>query len=160
MQEINSQLKNSILSKPIAELVPHSPPMVLIDRVLDFGPSQLHAEVDISPQSRFYSADKEGVENLVAIEYMAQTIAALAGVRAVLRDEPVKLGFLLGSRKLQLYQPVFKSGHTYQVNVEEVYMDNSGLGAFQCTISLDGELMAEAKLSVFETNDENQLLTN
>ncbi|RDX37030.1 3-hydroxyacyl-ACP dehydratase [Kangiella sp. HD9-110m-PIT-SAG07] len=149
-----------MLSLPVSEFIPHSEPMVLIDRVLDFDRNQLKAEVTITELSRFFDPELQGVENLVAIEYMAQSVAALAGVRSRLNDQPVKLGFLLGTRKMVLNSSAFELGHSYQVHVEELYMDDSGLGSFQCEIRCDDTIVAEAKLNVFETNDENQLLTN
>ena len=75
-------------------------------------------------------------------------------------EEAVKLGFLLGTRKMQLHKSLLETGQTYQVEVEELFMDDSGLGAFQCSVTCKDDVIAEAKLSVFETNDENQLLTN
>ena len=158
MPELNSTRKQSILSVPVSELVPHSDPMVLIDQVIDFETDKLSAQFTIQPNSRFYDDSIEGVDNVVAIEYMAQSIAALAGVRSRLKQEAVKLGFLLGTRKMELHRACFSLGETYQVEVEELYMDDSGLGSFHCSISGEGHHVAEAKLSVFETNDQNQLL--
>ena len=157
---INTDVKNRIVSMPVSELLPHSEPMILITRIADFHQQSLRAEVDISPDSRFFDAEHQGVESFFAIEYMAQAIAALAGVRSHLNNEAVKLGFLLGTRKMQLHSPFLKAGQTYQVTVEELFMDDSGLGAFQCSVTCKDDIIAEAKLSVFETNDENQLLTN
>ena len=157
---INTELKNSITSIPVSELLPHSEPMILISRIVDFSHQALRAEVDITPDSRFYEPPHQGVQSFYAIEYMAQSIAALAGVRSHLNQEAVKLGFLLGTRKMELHKPLLESGRTYQVDIEELFMDDSGLGAFQCSVSCEDDMIAEAKLSVFETNDENQLLTN
>ncbi len=157
---INTELKNSIASIPLSELLPHSEPMILITRIVDFSQQTLRAEVDISPDSHFYEDHHQGVQSFFTIEYMAQSIAALAGVRSHLNQEAVKLGFLLGTRKMQLHKSLLETGQTYQVEVEELFMDDSGLGAFQCSVTCKDDVIAEAKLSVFETNDENQLLTN
>ncbi|GAA0208588.1 hotdog family protein [Kangiella japonica] len=158
IQAIDTTTKKTLISSPVSDFIPHSEPMVLIDRVVDFEANKLQAEVSITEQSRFYDANLGGVENLVAIEYMAQAIAALAGIRSQLNNQSVKLGFLLGTRKMELHQAVLEQGKRYQVEVEELFMDDSGLGAFQCAITFNGEMVAEAKLNVFETNDENQLL--
>lgn len=158
MSELTTTTKQSILSVPVSELVPHSDPMVLIDKILDFDDNQLSAQFTINHTSRFYDDSIKGVDNIVAIEYMAQSIAALAGVRARLSNKPVNLGFLLGTRKMDLYLQLFSLGTSYQVDVEELYMDDSGLGSFRCSIKNQDEVVAEAKLSVFETSDQNQLL--
>lgn len=157
MQSLESQ-KSIILSKPVVEFVPHSPPMVLIDKILDFDENSLIAQFSVSPQSRFFNPDIAGIESWVGIEYMAQAIAALAGIKAFLINQPVKLGFLLGTRKLNLYHEHFSNNQTYTVQIKELYMDDSGLGSFDCSISYQDECICAAKLNVFETNDQEQLL--
>ena len=155
--------KTDIISAPISEFVPHSDPMILIDRILDFSDHSLTAEIHIHNDSRFFNHDLNGVEAWVSIEYMAQAIAALAGAKAKLNNEPVKLGFLLGTRKFLSHQPVLTPDNTYLIEVKELFMDESGLGAFQCVLKdpalkNDDTIICEAKLNVFETNDTNQLL--
>ena len=157
MQSIEAQ-KPIILSKPVSEYVPHSAPMVLIDRIVDFDQSSLVAEFSVSPDSRFYQSDISGIESWVGVEYMAQAIAALAGIRAFLVNQPVNLGFLLGTRKLELFQKQFNNNQTYTVQIKELYMDDSGLGSFDCSIMHNGQCVCSAKLNVFETSDQNQLL--
>lgn len=150
--------KQKILESSVESLIPHSQPMVLLDRLIDFSDKTLTAEVSINEGGRFYDPDKKGVETWVSIEYMAQAVAALAGVRSRLSQEPVKLGFLLGARKMQIYKTLLESGLTYTIEIEELYMDDSGLGAFQCSVKHNDMIISEAKLNVFETNDENQLI--
>ena len=151
--------KTEILETPVSDFVPHSDPMVLLNRIVDFTDNQLIAEVDISSQSRFFDTAIEGIESWVSVEYMAQAVAALAGVRSRLKGETVKLGFLLGTRKMELLQPIMSEGKTYSIEVEELFMDDSGLGAFRCLVKLGQTTIAQAKLNVFETNDEDQLLS-
>jgi predicted hotdog family 3-hydroxylacyl-ACP dehydratase len=150
--------KQTILESSVESLIPHSQPMVLLDRLIDFSDKALTAEVGINEHSRFFNPDKKGVETWVSIEYMAQAIAALAGIRSRLKHQPVKLGFLLGTRKMQIYQALLKPSLTYTIVIKELYMDDSGLGAFQCAIKHGDIIISEAKLNVFETNDENQLI--
>ena len=157
MQSIEIQ-KSIILTKPVSEFVPHSAPMILIDKIVDFTQSSLVAEFSVSPDSRFFTSDISGVESWVGIEYMAQAIAALAGIRAFLADRPVNLGFLLGTRKLELFHPQFNDQHTYTVSIRELYMDDSGLGSFDCSIMHNDQCVCAAKLNVFETSDQTQLL--
>lgn len=89
---------------------------------------------------------------------MAQAIAALAGIRAFLVNQPVNLGFLLGTRKLELFQQQFNNNQTYTVQIKELYMDDSGLGSFDCSIVQNNQCVCAAKLNVFETSDQTQLL--
>jgi predicted hotdog family 3-hydroxylacyl-ACP dehydratase len=63
----------------IADVVPHSGRMVLIDELLDYGLDYAVAAVNIRPDS-VLSDGRTGVPAWVGLEYMAQTIGAFTGV--------------------------------------------------------------------------------
>ena len=90
----------------LEELLPHRPPMVLIDEVesFDAASKRLTVRVTITPEQIFFFKGLDGVPNWVAIEYMAQASAALAGCwdKHVAPDLPARPGLLLGTRKLEL----------------------------------------------------------
>jgi len=139
----------------IETLLPHSPPMVLLDRVLSYSENCLIAEVCISESSMFYDSDIGGVPAWAGIEYMAQSIAALAGIKAKRAEKPIKIGFLLGTRKLILEQKIFRSGGVYCVMVEQLFRDESGLASFECKIQQGESLCVWAKVNVFETDEKS-----
>ena len=89
----------------IRQLLPHSGPMVLLDRVVVADDESMCAEVRIRSDS-FFCADG-GVGAWVGLEYMAQTIGAYAGYTAWLRGEPIKIGYLLGTRCYECRRPLF-----------------------------------------------------
>ena len=138
---------------PIEELLPHSPPMVLIHRIVKCGDDDLVAEVDIDTSSMFYDFTLEGVPTWAGIEYIAQSIAALGGIRAKRKDEAVRMGFLLGTRRFHTHQATMKKGQCYQVSVNRVVRDGSGLASFDGCISQQQELICEARVNVFEVDD-------
>lgn len=135
---------------PIHTLVPHEGAMVLLDRVLAVDAETLCAEVAIGPGSLF--SDGAGVGAWVGIEYMAQAIAAHAGYAAHLRGEPVKVGFLLGTRRFQCSVPLFAHGSVLHVHVQRVLQGENGLSAFDCHIddALTGATAATATITVFQ----------
>lgn len=142
----------------IADVIPHSSPMVLLDHIIEQHGDELSAEITISENSRFFESEYGGVPGWVGIEYMAQAIAALAGIHSKQKNEAIKLGFLLGTRKYNMPGKIFEVGETYQINVKQLYMDDSGLASFDCQI-LNGDLLCvQAKLNVFETDDAQQIL--
>lgn len=132
----------------VTELIPHRPPMVLIDEILDFDEEarSLTAAVDVR---------EEWKSNYVAIEYMAQTAAALAGYFDKLENAecPARPGFLLGTRHLLLDLPEFEVGERYFVKaVNEFFDENSA--AFSCSIeNASGEVVATATLNAFRPDD-------
>lgn len=89
---------------------------------------------------------------------MAQTIAAFAGAKALDKGKAIDIGFLLGSRKYQTYQPNFTNGTTYQVSVRELYKEDSGLSVFECDIKNQEQLIASAKVNAFQPNNPKEFL--
>lgn len=134
----------------IEQLIAHRPPMILISRMVTHNDTQAVCEVDISESSPFFQKNINGVASYIGIEYMAQTIAALAGAKALEQDKSVDIGFLLGSRKYQTEQTSFNCGTTYQVSVEELYKEDSGLSVFECKICDQEQIIATAKVNAFQ----------
>lgn len=137
----------------VADLLPHRAPMILIDNLLAYQTDTLLTEVNITAQSAYFDETAQSVPNYVAIEYMAQSIAALAGIEAKARQEPIKIGFLLGTRKLKLHIHAFKQGEQYQTRVSRLYQEDSGLAVFDCQILYNNEIVAEANVNVFQPQD-------
>ncbi len=142
----------------VVDLLPHDPPMVLIDEMICAGELQSQCRVSITSQSLFLEAN--GVPAFVGIEYMAQAVAAHAGLLAKRRGEAVKVGFLLGTPKLNIHQPYFHLGRSYLVDVSEDWGDDE-LMRFACRITdeLSGTLIQETGLNVFQPKDLGNFLS-
>ncbi len=135
----------------IRSLVPHSGTMVLLDRVISADENTLCAEVVIRPNSLFYADG--GVGAWIGIEYMAQAIGAYAGYRARLRGEPVKIGFLLGTRRYESYRPLFARGSVLKIHIRRVLQSDNGLASFDCHIDDESGELANASVNVFQPAD-------
>lgn len=142
----------------IEQVVPHSAPMILLNRLANYTDESACCEVDISPQSPFYNTSLQGVASYIGCEYMAQTIAAYAGALAKDKGNDVQIGFLIGTRKYKTYAPVFAKGQTLKVTVTKLYQEESGLSVFECQIHHDETLLAEAKINVFQPQDPMQFI--
>ncbi|WP_338765268.1 hotdog family protein [Massilia sp. METH4] len=142
---------------PIADLLPHSGKMVLLDAVVSAGDDDLCAEVTIRPDSMF--SDGSAVGAWVGIEYMAQAIAAHAGWLALRRGDPVKVGFLLGSRKYEAKVPAFAAGSVLRVHAHRALQGENGLGAFECRIEQGGGTVATATVTVYQPENVNEFLS-
>jgi len=130
----------------VSEVLPHEKPMILIDAIIDYSESHLTAVVEIKKDTLFVS-DEAGVPAWIGVEYMAQSIAAFAGVRDLLKDEPIRVGYLVGTKKYESQIPVFPVGSRLRVNVQEQYQ-GSDIGLFQCQIEIDQQVQVEAVLTV------------
>ncbi len=128
--------------------------MVLIDGIesVDLENGVLIAYVDIR---------EEWKANHVAIEYMAQTSAALAGARdrAEHPDAPAKPGFLLGTRRLTLDLPSFVVGRRYRIKAVNEFSDGA-TASFRCEILDGGTVVASAILNAYRPDDITEFLAS
>jgi predicted hotdog family 3-hydroxylacyl-ACP dehydratase len=131
----------------LEELLPHRPPMVLIDEIVDFD------EEDKVLVAAF-TVRSEWKHNLSAIEYMAQTSAALAGMSDLLErpGEPARPGFLLGTRRMVLNIAEFEVGRRYTVKSTLAFSDYEA-ASFDCAIYCDCEEVASATLNAYRPSD-------
>jgi predicted hotdog family 3-hydroxylacyl-ACP dehydratase len=141
---------------PIADLVPHDGRMCLLDRVISADGESLSAEV-VVPADGLFSRDGS-VGAWVGIEYMAQAVAAWAGLQARQIGEAPRIGLLLGTRRYRCSVPSIAAGQRLQVDVERSYQADNGLGQFQCRIHSQGVEFATAQLTVFGPKDPSVFL--
>jgi predicted hotdog family 3-hydroxylacyl-ACP dehydratase len=125
--------------------------MVWLDRIVDHGDDWLEAEVTVRRESLL--TGETGVGGWVGIEYMAQAVAALAGVRARTQGEPVKIGFLVGTRRYVSRWPRFLLGSRLRIHVRQDFEAGNGLSVFACRIAHGDEEVAAADLNVFQPAD-------
>ena len=131
----------------LEDLLPHRPPMVLLDEVLSVDEKErsLVASATIRPEWR---------ENWSAIELMAQAAAALAGVfdRVSGYDRPARPGFLLGTRRIKFAVPAFEVGRKYLVTAKDVFSDAES-ASFECTVRDGDNVVASAVLNAYRPDD-------
>jgi 3-oxoacyl-[acyl-carrier-protein] synthase-1 len=139
----------------IADVLPHDPPMVLLTAYdpASYTGEGLSAYVDITAQSPFYDGALDGVPAVFALEYMAQTMAALVGLkRRRLRLGP-RIGFVLGSRSLKVAVDRFAAGSRYRIDAQMCFTDGS-FASFDVKISApDGTVAAEGRINAFEPEE-------
>lgn len=141
----------------LEELLPHRAPMLLLDAVESFDPQSrtLTARVVVTPGQVALFGDAEGVPNWVAIEYMAQASAALAGCydRHVAPERAARPGLLLGTRRLDLGPARFEAGRVYHVTAVNAFWD-ADAAAFACAVRDDqGNEVASATLNAYRPQD-------
>ena len=138
---------------PVERLLPHKPPMILIDRVVAIGADHFEAEVVVRHDSPF--CDGEKVAAWVGLEYMAQAVAAYAGAEAIAASRPGMTGFLLGTRHYEPSVPAFAIGSVLRIAVKKVLHQPGGLSVVECSLRRAGEdaSLVTANLSVYEVAD-------
>lgn len=139
------------------KILPHRAPMVLIDGVesVDFDAGELVARVDIKQSDIMYQEQMGGVPSWAALEYMAQSIGCFVGMydAAHVENAGAAVGFVLGTRCMNVNVPVLELGHSYFVHVKSLYND-ANIASFECVMyNGDKQPVANAALNVFRPDN-------
>lgn len=130
----------------LADLLPHRPPMVLLDELVEHAPGRARCRVRLRPDAPFMENGR--VRAVVAIEYMGQAAAACAGLAAREGGRPPAPGLLLGTRELTLAVGHFEAGDELEVEAEHLAEDDR-ISSFRCAVRRAGATVAEAVLTVY-----------
>lgn len=129
-----------------AWLLPHAEPMVLLSRIVATAETWLEAEVDHRQPTVFSQANGD-TPAWVALEYMAQTVAAYAGLKRRQRGREPNVGFLLGTRSFDVNVPCFKHGEAVRIKVKPVLESDNDISLFQCELhDCRGQNLGNAQL--------------
>ena len=140
----------------IEDLVPHTRPLLLLDRMLQSGDDYIVCGLEVRQDGLF---DRNGqVPALVGLEYMAQTVAAYSGLLARKKGERPRPGFLLGTRKFITNTAEFPCGELLTVRAHQAVQSIDGMLAFDCV--LEGtNVQQTATLTVYEPDSLAQFLS-
>ncbi|MGJ0486892.1 MAG: ApeP family dehydratase [Methylomicrobium sp.] len=141
---------NDFLPMEVAELLPHTGDMIWLDKVLAWDEESATAELTVRGDALV--GDGNTVPAWTGIEYMAQAIALYAGIHAKRAGEPIRVGFLLGTRRFESNVPVFRIGSMLTVHAEKVMQDEH-LAVFDCRIAGD-QVNVSAVLNVYQASHE------
>lgn len=142
--------------KYLATILPHKEPMLLIDDIADYSIDEkwLKSVVTIREDSLFYDKSLKGIDSIIGIEYMAQTIGCYAFFRKKLSTP--QIGFLLGTRLYNNAVKTFELGKTYYILVKEVFV--AEIYSFECFIyNEENEEIASATINVYQDNSSRNI---
>jgi predicted hotdog family 3-hydroxylacyl-ACP dehydratase len=121
--------------------------MLLLDRVLAYDGECVVCETVLGPTSPF--VDQGQVPAIVGIEYMAQAIAAGAGLSARDKGEASRMGFLLGCRSLTIAVDAFQVGDRLTIEARRTWGEKE-IGSFACKVRRGQEIVVEGALTVYQ----------
>jgi predicted hotdog family 3-hydroxylacyl-ACP dehydratase len=138
------------LSKPaLFAYTPHQGGMLFIDRLEEYSLESvsLRSLVSVTEASMLYDPETGRVPVWAAFEYMAQSIALLAGLDAVERGGRPNIGFIMGIRNFQASSAGFQPGEKVAVSVHQIFRDGDVV-VFEGKALVDGR---EAACGVINT---------
>jgi predicted hotdog family 3-hydroxylacyl-ACP dehydratase len=144
---------------PIEEVVPHSGAMLLVGPVLEHRPELTRCGVDVGRSALFARGDGR-VPAWVALEWMAQCVAAHGGLVGRALGLPVRPGLFLGTRGVRLHADDFAPVERLEVCARHL-RGELGLVSFACRVERPGEPepLAEGNLSVYVVERIEDLLS-
>jgi predicted hotdog family 3-hydroxylacyl-ACP dehydratase len=137
---------------PIEELLPHRGIMLWLQSVTAADDTGIEAHATVPAEAWCLDADG-AMPAWMGIELMAQAIAAHAGLRGRLLGKPTRPGVLLGTRSYRADSPSFPAGARLLVSARIASADESGFGAYECSIRGPAGPLASATLKIFAPED-------
>ena len=133
---------------PIADLVPHAAPILMLEALTRWEPGFAECGLVLrdSPEGPFAQAGF--VDAVVTLEIMAQAVAACLGYEAYLGGAGVRVGMIVGCRRLALQVDRLAVGTALVVTAQRQTGDES-VSRFQCAVVGPEGPVADASLTLF-----------
>jgi len=141
----------------VEELLPHEAPMIFISSVdsVDMEHGILVGEFTVKESDIAYDHQLKGVPTYSSLEYMAQAIGCFVGIHDRINHPNKKpgVGFVLGTRKLTVKEPLFHLGKTYFVHIALLFFEDT-LASFECIIYNESHCKISAAIvNAYRPND-------
>ncbi len=137
------------LYPPISELIPHDGPMVLLDELVHWEPGKARCRLTIAPGTRFVA---DGVvDTIVSLEYMGQAVAACCGYGAFRGGDDIRVGMIIGCRRLDIDVPKLRVGDELMIQVSEVRAQEE-ISVYECEVQRAEERVASAQLTLYHAD--------
>lgn len=130
------------------ELLPQSKEMILVDCLEFFSPELIKVSAKIKQNSPFVNDNK--FATFQTIEIMAQTLGVYDTKMSELRGEKPSLGFLLGSRKFEIFKEFLEVGDEIMAICKPSFQNEDGFGIYECECFLGENLISKGNLTIFK----------
>lgn len=129
----------------VERLVPHGPPMRLVDEIVGTVPDGIVCRTRIGDDFVFLRGDE--VDIAVTIELVAQAIACYSGLRDHAEGSVPKPGLLVGCRTAKFVAPCLRRGDELLITARSQWV-REPVASFTGDVTRDGEVIASVELSV------------
>lgn len=140
---------------PPGAYLPHQPPMLLLEQVMDVSADSACCQVQISPEGVLapFLNDDGSLPGWYALELIAQTVGVWSGWHREQRgDSHSTLGMVLGARELTCASDRFPAGATLTITVH-CLMQDARLASFDGQIHRDDQTLARGRVNTFQPGE-------
>ncbi len=106
---------------PIEDLIPHGPPMRAIEEMIEWEPGRASCRLQLRRHAPFVKDNR--IASVVALEYLAQSVAACLGYEAYIAGGKIRVGMIVGVRKMEIFSPTITVGAEVRADVERIRGD-------------------------------------
>lgn len=131
---------------PIEQLLPHRPPMLWLDEVVDHEGDEVRCRLTVRESHVF--VEDGAVEPIVSIEWMAQTVGTLVGLYDRKRSLAPRPGYLIAIPEAEFFVERFRVGDVLELWARRTWGDET-LASFESQVVREGARAARAQLSVY-----------
>lgn len=129
----------------LQDLIPHRPPILLIDQIKNDSEDSFETESKISQDTLL--VENENLPTWALTEYMAQSIALYGATRPKSKDEKINKAFVIKIEDFKVEKTTIAVGTSITCQVSSLIM-TSTLGKFSATTKLNSETIALGKFTV------------
>ena len=147
------QIKDFQLPCPAEKLVPHRPPMLFIDSLLERFGDRATASA-IVPDDGICVDPAQGVLPEFFIEVIAQTMAAVNGYDALCDGKKKHDGFLVGIDEF-IFEGIPAAGGTIRIEIEKIF-EFGAVKIIRGQVFEGDMLLASGTLKVWENEDSDE----
>ena len=141
------------LPMPAEQLVPHRPPFLFVNNLLEFSGDIGVVDSVIAPDNLFLDEDSS-LRDITMIEIMAQAAAAVKGYSNLKDGEDIKKGFLVDSREFLFKKKCYK-GEILHCRIE-ITKSFSGFSILTGRLERSGEELASGSLKLWVPDDRGE----
>ncbi len=133
----------------VADYIPHRPPMLLIDEIVDITDARAVCRTTLHADCVFA---RDGLVHPAAmIELVAQTCAVWAGVTSARAGSTPQVGFLVACREVAFAVDSFSVGDELTIVATKIHGSDQ-LATFNGIVSRGDEVCVTIQLSVVDAN--------
>jgi predicted hotdog family 3-hydroxylacyl-ACP dehydratase len=131
---------------PVADLVPHAPPTLALDALLDWRPGHARLLAELRPTSLLVRDGQ--LDSIAMLELLAQGVAACLGYAAFRGGGLIRVGMVIACRKLELLVTSLPVGERLTVEVDCLRATEDISTYAGRALRADGSLVAQATMTI------------
>ena len=115
----------------VSQLIPHTEPMILIDRLVAWSPGRATCGLQVRAGAPFVEGD--ALETAFTLEHMAQSVAVCLGYEAYRGGRQTRTGMIVSCRGFEIHEPRVAVGVELTIEASRL-RSNDSTSHFECVV--------------------------